>query len=204
MRLVSPIGAALLLAATWTTAVQAETALFAGGCFWSVESNFDKVEGVTATVSGFAGGHVANPSYEQVVFSDTGHYEVVEIEFDPEIVSFEQLLTVFWHTIDPTDDGGQFCDRGGSYRTAIFALTDSQRDIANASREALIAETGWAVVTEIRDAAKFYAADASHQDFHINNPERYAAYRIGCRRDERIVELWGDKAFLGTSENPFR
>ena len=103
---------------------QAATALFAGGCFWSVESNFDKVEGVTATISGFAGGHVENPSYEQVVYTDTGHYEVVEITYDPEIVSFEHLLTVFWHTTDPTDAGGQFCDRGAGYRTAIFALDD--------------------------------------------------------------------------------
>lgn len=204
MRLVPAIGATLILALSGATAVQAETALFAGGCFWSVESNFDKVEGVTATTSGFAGGHVANPSYEQVVFSDTGHYEVVEIEFDPDIVSFEQLLTVFWHTTDPTDDGGQFCDRGRGCRTAIFALSDEQRDTAMASRDALIAEKGLAVVTEIRDAAPFYAAEAYHQDFHINNPERYEAYRIGCRRDLRIAELWGDTAFLGTSDNPFR
>ncbi|HWJ88545.1 MAG TPA: peptide-methionine (S)-S-oxide reductase MsrA [Pelagibacterium sp.] len=204
MRLVPAIGATLILTLGGATAVQAETALFAGGCFWSVESNFDKVEGVTATTSGFAGGHVANPSYEQVVFSDTGHYEVVEIEFDPDIVSFEQLLTVFWHTTDPTDAGGQFCDRGLGYRTAIFALSDEQRDAAIASREALIAETGLAVVTEIRDAAPFYAAEAYHQDFHIKNPERYEAYRIGCRRDLRIAELWGDTAFLGTSDNPFR
>lgn len=193
------VGASLLAAAP----VQAETALFAGGCFWSVESNFDKVEGVTATLSGFAGGHVPNPSYEQVVYTDTGHYEVVEIEYDPQLVSYEELLTVFWHTTDPTDDGGQFCDRGASYRTAIFALNDEQRRTAEASKAALEEETGLVIVTEIMGAAPFYAAEAYHQDFHINNPERYEAYRVGCGRDERIRELWGERAFLGTSENPF-
>lgn len=181
----------------------ADTALFAGGCFWSVESNFDKVEGVTATVSGFAGGHVANPSYEQVVYEDTGHYEVVQIEYDPQVVSYDQLLTVFWHTTDPTDAGGQFCDRGPNYLTAIFALTDEQRAIAEASKAALAAETGLEIVTEIEDVTPFYAVEDYHQDFHINNPVHYQAYRIGCGRDLRIVQLWGDQAFLGTSENPF-
>lgn len=181
----------------------AETALFAGGCFWSVESNFDSVEGVTATISGFAGGHVENPSYEQVVYTDTGHYEVVQIEYDPQVVSYDQLLTVFWHTTDPTDAGGQFCDRGDGYRTVIFALTDEQREIAEASKAALAAETGLDIVTEVADAAPFYPAEDYHQDFHINNPSRYQAYRVGCGRDVRIAQLWGDQAFLGTSENPF-
>jgi peptide-methionine (S)-S-oxide reductase len=181
---------------------QAATALFAGGCFWSVESNFDKVEGVTGTISGFAGGHVDNPSYEQVVYTDTGHYEVVEITYDPDVVSYEHLLTVFWHTTDPTDAGGQFCDRGDGYRTAIFALDDEQAEIAAASKAALIEETGFDIVTEILPAAPFWAAEDYHQDFHINNPARYEAYRIGCRRDFRLADLWGDKAFLGTSLNP--
>ncbi|RDE08948.1 peptide-methionine (S)-S-oxide reductase MsrA [Pelagibacterium lacus] len=181
----------------------AATALFAGGCFWSVEANFDKVEGVTSTLSGLAGGHVPNPSYEQVVYSDTGHYEVVEIEYDPEIVSYEQLLTVYWHTTDPTEGRGQFCDMGPSYRPAIFALTEEQRDIAEASRAAIAEESGYAIVTEIKDAALFYAAEEYHQDFHIKNPARYEAYRIGCRRDPALERLWGDKAYLGTSENPF-
>lgn len=201
-----PILIALAIAGTNLFAAApalADTALFAGGCFWSVESNFDKVEGVTATTSGFAGGHVENPSYEQVVYEDTGHYEVVEIEYDPQVVSFDQLLTVFWHTTDPTDAGGQFCDRGEGYRTAIFALDDEQRAAAEASKAALAAETGLAIVTEIKDAAPFYAAEDYHQDFHINNPTRYEAYRIGCGRDIRIGELWGDQAFLGTSANPF-
>lgn len=181
----------------------ADTALFAGGCFWSVESNFDKVEGVTATISGFAGGHVENPTYEQVVYEDTGHYEVVQIEYDPEIVTYEQLLTVFWHTTDPTDAGGQFCDRGANYLTAIFTLTDEQREIAEASKAALAERTGLEIVTEIKDAAPFYPAEDYHQNFHITHPEHYNAYRIGCGRDLRIEELWGDKAFLGTSANPF-
>ncbi|WP_116654028.1 peptide-methionine (S)-S-oxide reductase MsrA [Pelagibacterium sediminicola] len=194
--------AVLGLGALAMAPAQAETALFAGGCFWSVEANFDKVEGVTATISGFAGGHVANPSYEQVVYSDTGHYEVVEITYDPGIVSFAQLLTVFWHTTDPTDAGGQFCDRGAGYRTAIFALDDEQAEIAEASKAALAGETGLTIVTEILPAAPFYAAEDHHQDFHIKNPAHYEAYRIGCRRDLRLADLWGDKAFLGTSLNP--
>lgn len=181
---------------------QAATALFAGGCFWSVESNFDKVDGVTRTTSGFAGGHVENPSYEQVVYTDTGHYEVVQITYDPEIVSFEHLLTVFWHTTDPTDAGGQFCDRGAGYRTAIFALDRRQAATAEASKAALAEETGFSIVTEILPAAPFYAAEDYHQNFHIRNPAHYEAYRIGCRRDLRLAELWGDKAFLGTSLNP--
>lgn len=181
---------------------QAATVLFAGGCFWSVEANFDKVEGVTATISGFAGGHVENPTYEQVIYTDTGHYEVVEITYDPDVVSFEHLLTVFWHTTDPTDAGGQFCDRGAGYRTAIFALDDEQAQLAEASKGALAAETGLTIVTEILPSAPFYAAEDYHQDFHIKNPARYEAYRIGCRRDFRLTDLWGDKAFLGTSLNP--
>lgn len=199
---ISLIAAASGLLAFMPMSAHAATALFAGGCFWSVEANFDKVEGVTATVSGFAGGHVDDPSYEQVIYTDTGHYEVVEITYDPEIVSYEHLLTVFWHTTDPTDAGGQFCDRGEGYRTAIFALDDEQRQIAAASRAALAEETGLAIVTEILPAAPFWAAEDYHQDFHIRNPARYEAYRIGCRRDFRLADLWGDKAFLGTSLNP--
>lgn len=192
-------GAAMLFSAP----ALAETALFAGGCFWSVEANFDKVEGVTSTISGFAGGTLENPSYNDVVYGDTGHYEVVEIEFDPEIVSYAQLLTVFWHTIDPTDADGQFCDRGASYRTAIFALDAEQAAIAQESRAEIAAETGWTIVTEIKDAAPFYPAEDYHQNFHIDNPLRYNAYRVGCGRDRQLEALWGDRAFLGTSENPF-
>lgn len=189
--------------ALMATPAMADTALFAGGCFWSVESNFDKVEGVTATTSGFAGGHVENPSYEDVVYSDTGHYEVVEIEYDPEVVSYDQLLTVYWHSTDPTDADGQFCDQGSSYRPAIFALTPEQMQTAEASKAAIAEESGYTIVTEIKEAAPFYAAEDYHQDFHITNPERYNAYRIGCGRDRVIEQLWGETAFLGTSDNPF-
>lgn len=195
--------AAIVLAGLAASPALAATALFAGGCFWSVEANFDKVSGVTGTVSGFAGGHVENPSYNQVVYSDTGHYEVVEITYDPQVVSYEQLLTVFWHTTDPTDDKGQFCDRGATYRTAIFALDAEQAEIAAASKAAIAAESGYEIVTQILPAATFYPAEDYHQNFHITNPLRYEAYRVGCRRDLRIAELWGAKAFLGTSANPF-
>lgn len=196
------LSAAVVLVALGAMPAQAATALFAGGCFWSVEANFDNVEGVTATISGFAGGHVENPTYNQVISSDTGHYEVVEITYDPDVVSFEHLLTVFWHTTDPTDAGGQFCDRGEGYRTAIFALDVEQAQIAEASKAALAAETGFNIVTEIRPAAPFWPVEEYHQDFHIKNPVHYEAYRIGCGRDFRLSDLWGAKAFLGTRKNP--
>mgnify|MGYP003109875554 FL=1 len=187
-----------------STPALAGTALFAGGCFWSVESNFEKVEGVSEAVSGFAGGHVENPTYNQVAYGgDTGHYESVEITFDPEVVSYEELLTVYWHTTDPTDAAGQFCDKGPMYKPAIFALNDEQAAIAEASKAAIAESSGYTIVTEIKPAATFYPAGPEHQDFYKTNAAHYERYRIGCGRDVVIRELWGDQAFLGTSENPF-
>lgn len=182
----------------------AATALFAGGCFWSVEANFEKVEGVTEAVSGFAGGHVENPTYNQVAYGgDTGHYEAVLVTYDPEVVSYEQLLTVYWHTTDPTDAAGQFCDKGPMYRPAIFALDDDQARMAQASKAALAEETGYSIVTEIKPAAAFYPAEDYHQDFYKTNADHYARYVVGCGRNAVIERLWGEKAFLGTSDNPF-
>ncbi|WP_127142872.1 peptide-methionine (S)-S-oxide reductase MsrA [Pelagibacterium montanilacus] len=182
---------------------QAATALFAGGCFWSVEANFDKVEGVTGTVSGFAGGSVEDPTYEQVIYFDTGHRETVEVTYDPEVVDFDTLMTVFWHSIDPTDASGQFCDKGQHYRTAVFALDDEQAAAAQASKTAIAQETGWDIATEILPEATFWAAGDEHQNFHIENAAHYQRYRVGCGRDNRLAELWGDRALWGTSENPF-
>ena len=132
-----------------------------------------------------------------------GHYEAVEITYDPDVVSFEELLTVFWHTTDPTDSAGQFCDKGPMYKPAIFALDEEQARIAEESKAAIAASSGYDIVTEIKPAATFYAAGEEHQDFYLTNPEHYERYRIGCGRDTVIERLWGDQAFLGTSANPF-
>ena len=170
-----------------------EVATFAGGCFWCVESDFDKVDGVLSTVSGFMGGTTPNPSYKLVTAGGTGHYEVVQITFDPAKVSYKQLVDHFWRTVDPYDDGGQFCDRGDSYRTAIFAHTPEQKAIAEASK-AELGKSGPVkepIVTAVRDAGPFTAAEDYHQDFYLKNPVRYKFYRYGCGRDQRIQAIWG-------------
>lgn len=176
-----------------------KVAIFAGGCFWCVESDFDKVPGVVSTTSGYTGGHTERPSYKQVTYKDTGHYEAVQVVYDPEIVSYDALLTAFWHSVDPTDDGGQFCDRGDSYRPAIFAVDEDQRMKAEASKASLEEADVLAapIATPILDAATFYAAETYHQDYYTKNPIRYAYYRNGCRRDARIKQVWGDLAFKG-------
>ncbi len=174
-------------------------ATFAGGCFWCVESDFDMVPGVVETVSGYTGGTTANPTYRQVTAGGTGHYEAVRIRYDPEKVSYERLLHVFWRNVDPTDAGGQFCDRGASYRTAIFAGTEEERRLAEASKEAIersgVLEQG--VVTPIEPLKEFYPAEDYHQGYYMKNPVRYRFYRLSCGRDARVQELWGDQAHDG-------
>lgn len=168
-----------------------EVAVFAGGCFWSVEANFESVPGVVAAVSGFAGGRVANPSYDQVVRGGTGHLEAVQVTYDPARISYRQLVDRFWLTIDPTDPDGQFCDQGASYATAVFA-TAAQKPLAEASRRAAAARLGEArFVTPVRDAARFWPAEASHQDFARRNPARYAGYSRFCGRAARLRAVWG-------------
>lgn len=176
------------------------TAIFAGGCFWCVEADFDKVPGVKKTVSGYTGGTVESPTYRQVTAGNTGHYEAVEITYDPEQVSFEQLVDIFWRTIDPTDDGGQFCDRGDSYRTAIFAADEAQRAAAEQSKAAAEKALGKKIVTPVVDAAAFWEAEGYHQDYYVKEPLRYNYYRWGCGRDARIEDLWGDEAHLGLAK----
>lgn len=171
-----------------------ETALFAGGCFWSVEANFEAVPGVVSAVSGFAGGSTARPTYEQVVRGGTGHLEAVQVTFDPARISYRQLVDRFWLTIDPTDPDGQFCDQGASYATAVFA-SPAQRPAAEASRRAAAARIGVArFVTPVRDTARFWPADASHQDFARRNPVRYAGYSRFCGRAARLRAVWGGAA----------
>jgi peptide-methionine (S)-S-oxide reductase len=170
-------------------------ATFAGGCFWCVEADFDKVPGVVATTSGFMGGTTSNPTYKQVTAGGTGHIEVVQIIYEPKTVSYQHLLDVFWKSVDPYDGGGQFCDRGESYTTAIFAHDDEQRKLADASKERLQKEgpLKQPIATEIRAAGPFTGAEEYHQNFYQKNPIRYAFYRQGCGRDARLEAIWGKK-----------
>ena len=169
------------------------TAIFAGGCFWCMEPPFDKLDGVISTTSGYTGGNVANPTYEAVSSGRTGHTEAVRIEYDPKKVSYERLLDVYWRNVDPTDAGGQFCDRGSQYRAAIFVRDDAQRAAAERSRAALEANKPFPqrIVTEIVPASAFYAAEDYHQDYYLKNPLRYKFYRNGCGRDRRLDAVWG-------------
>ncbi len=169
-------------------------ATFAGGCFWCMEHPFDELEGVISTTSGYIGGHQADPTYEQVSAGSTGHAEAVQVVYDPAAVSYERLLEVFWHNVDPLDAGGQFCDRGSQYRAAIFYHTVEQRQQAEASKLAL-AKNGTLpgkIVTEIVQASEFYRAEEYHQDYYQRNPIRYNFYRFGCGRDRRLTELWAE------------
>ncbi len=175
------------------------TALFAGGCFWCVEEAFDAVDGVVATTSGFAGGHVEHPSYDEVIAGGTGHYEAVLVEYDPTRVSYEELLYAFWRNIDPLDGGGQFCDRGEPYRAAIFAGSQDEYRAARASKEELEQSGRFQepIVTEILDRSAFYPAEEYHQNYYQKNPLRYRFYVTSCRRYARLDRLWGDEARPG-------
>jgi peptide-methionine (S)-S-oxide reductase len=168
-------------------------AIFAGGCFWCVEEAFEKVAGVISVTSGYTGGQVANPSYEQVSAGGTGHAEAVEVAYDPERVSYAELLKVFWRNIDPTTPDRQFCDRGHQYRAAIFVLDDTQRQLAEQSKRELERSKPFRepIVTEIEPAGKFYPAEDYHQDYYKKNPLRYQFYKFGCGRARRLEQLWG-------------
>lgn len=194
--------ASLVLAVALTGAAAAQTAAtapkpnqavatFAGGCFWCVESDFDHVPGALATISGYTGGHVANPTYEQVSAGRTGHAESVEVVYDPSKVSYGQLLAYFWRHVDPTVQNRQFCDVGNQYRTAIFVHSDEERKLAEASKKKVAAELKKPVYTEIVDAGPFYKAEGYHQDFYKKNPLKYKFYRWNCGRDQRLEPIWG-------------
>ncbi len=168
-----------------------EVAVFAGGCFWSMESNFEHLPGVVSAVSGFAGGQLARPAYDQVVRGGTGHLEAVQVTFDPARISYRTLTDRFWRMIDPTDAQGQFCDRGASYGTAVFA-TAAQRPAAEASRAAAVRIIGAdRFITPVRAAVRFWPAGAEHQDFARRNPVRYAGYTRFCGRAARLHQVWG-------------
>jgi len=194
------VGAGLALLLGLASSVPGETepaararATFAGGCFWCMEPPFDRVPGVVATTSGFAGGGLAAPTYEQVAAGLTGHAEVVQVVFDPRKVTYPQLLEVFWKNIDPLDGGGQFCDRGRQYRSAIFYEGEEQKRAALASRESLQKSGRFSlpIVTEIVPLEAFYPAEEPHQDYYLRNVRQYWSYRKGCGRDPRLQELWG-------------
>jgi peptide-methionine (S)-S-oxide reductase len=182
------------------TALQ-KVALFAGGCFWSMQKAFDGVMGVVSVTAGYAGGKAPNPSYEQVETGATGHAESVKVIYDPDKITYEKLLDIYWHHIDPLTPNQAFCDRGPQYRSIIFYSDATQKRAAEASRRALDESHRFPtpIVTAIEPATPFYAAEEYHQQFYKKNPMRYEAYRIGCRRDERTRQLWGEVAMTKES-----
>jgi peptide-methionine (S)-S-oxide reductase len=183
----------LVFAASGIATAQAEkaVAIFAGGCFWCTESDFDKVSGVLSTTSGYIGGTVKNPTYEQVSGGKTGHAEAVEITYDPGKVSYEKLLNVYWHSVDPTVKNAQFCDHGSQYRTAIFVANEAERKLAEESKKKVEAELKKPIYTQIAGAGPFYAAEDYHQDFYTKSPAKYKFYRWNCGRDQRLKQIWG-------------
>ncbi len=170
----------------------ADTAIFAGGCFWCMEAAYQDLSGVSDVVSGFTGGTMKNPTYSG---NHRGHFEAVRITYDPTVIGYSKLLTIFWHNIDPFDDSGQFCDKGFSYRSAIFPVGAVQRKLAAESLIEVAGQyPGRSIRTEMRDASTFWPVEEYHQDYYLKNPVRYRLYRTGCRRDARLRQIWGDQA----------
>jgi len=171
-----------------------KTAIFAGGCFWCIEADFEKLNGVTEVVSGYTGGAQNTADYKTVTYNETGHYEAVQVSYNPNIVSYSELVEYFWRHIDPTNDRGQFCDNGSSYLSAIFYGDESEQAIVEKSLAALQKNKPFSdpIVTTITSAKPFYLAEDYHQDYYKKNPIRYKFYRNGCRRDQRVKQLWGD------------
>lgn len=166
------------------------TAIFAGGCFWCSQEAFDDLKGVVSTTVGYTGGRIENPTYEKVSHEDTGHYESVKVVFDPAIISYRELLNIFWRNIDPFDEGGQFCDRGLSYGAVIFYTNESQKNEALASKAEMEKLLKQPIVTKIVPASTFYDAEDYHQEYHQKNPIRYKFYRFTCGRDQRLKAIW--------------
>lgn len=195
-------GVGLLLSVLLIAAANAEkdtsdkgyaSAVFAGGCFWCMVHPFDELPGVLKVISGYTGGHKVNPTYKEVSSGDTGHVEAVQIVYDPARISYDKLLDVYWHNIDPLDAGGQFCDRGSTYKSVIFYGDEQQAQLAQRSRAALAKRLKHPIVTEVRPAGPFYPAEDYHQNYYQKNPLRYRYYRYACGRDQRLRELWSRK-----------
>jgi peptide-methionine (S)-S-oxide reductase len=168
-----------------------QRAIFAGGCFWCTEAEFSGTDGVLSVTSGYTGGHMENPTYEQVTAKKTGHAEAVEVLYDPQRVSYQTLLDIYWSNIDPTDAGGQFHDRGDSYRTVIFYTSEEQKALAEASRENVAKKLGMPIATQIEAAKKFWPAEEYHQNYSEKNPLHYNSYKYGSGRPARLKEIWG-------------
>ncbi|MBT5032775.1 MAG: peptide-methionine (S)-S-oxide reductase MsrA [Proteobacteria bacterium] len=184
----------LALATNTVTAAEPATAVFAGGCFWCTESDFEKLNGVIKAESGYTDGHVKNPTYRQVSAGGTGHTEAVQVTYDPDIVSYRELVEYFWPTIDPTQADAQFCDHGSQYRSAIFYQTAEEKAIVETSLAKLETTKPFAarIVTQLAQRSEFYMAEDYHQDYYKKNPIRYGYYRNGCGRDQQLKDLWGD------------
>ena len=179
----------VLFAMTSPVMADSATAIFAGGCFWCMEADYEKQAGVTGVVSGFTGGTLPNPTYSG---NHQGHFEAVEVTYDPAIVDYAELLDVFWENVDPFDNQGQFCDKGPSYRSAIFPGNESEKVLAEQSKAKVAARfSGQTVYTEIRDRGQFWPVEEYHQDYYLKNPVRYKYYRWNCGRDQRLEQLWG-------------
>ncbi len=176
---------------TADTAITTAKAYFAGGCFWCVEADFEKLPGVIEVISGYTGGALDNPTYKDVSYTETGHYEATEVIYNPAQIDYRALVDFHFRHIDPLDDGGQFCDRGSSYKTAIFVQNEEERKAATASKEQAAKELGQKIVTPILDYKKFWTAEGYHQDYYKKNPIRYRYYRTGCGRDRRVAAIWG-------------
>ncbi len=179
---------------TTLVAAKSDTIIVAGGCFWCVESDFEQLDGVEGAISGYINGNTENPTYREVASKRTGHYEAVEIRFDPEKISAQELIDFFWKTIDPTNPNGQFCDYGSPYKTALFYQNDQQKELFEGSLKSVSKSKPFKepIVTEILSAKTFYPAEDYHQDYYVKNPIRYTLYRKSCGRDKRIKELWGE------------
>ena len=173
---------------------ETQTAVFAGGCFWCMEQPFDELDGVLSTTAGYTGGHTPSPTYQQVTYGDTGHLEAVAVAYDPSKIGFAALLAVYWRNIDPFDNAGQFCDKGSSYRAAVFVGNDAERELAQATKDAHQERLGNPFVTRILPKSEFYPAEDYHQDYYRKNPVRYRFYRLSCGRDSRLAEVWGEGA----------
>lgn len=205
-RLAVAIAVAGAMATGGAQAAETAVAIFAGGCFWSVESDFDHAPGVVATTSGYIGGHVENPTYEQVITETTGHREAVRVEYDPAVTDYATLLDTFFHLIDPTDPRGQFCDFGESYTTAVYAGSPEELQLAEAEKAEVAEELGKQVVTAVEMAPTFYPAEDYHQDFWtgqellsngLTREQHYARYRQGCGKNQKLEAVWGADAFRG-------
>ena len=192
MKTLSPLAIVLCLSLAPAALAETATAMFAGGCFWCMESDYQDQEGVSDVVSGFTGGTLANPTYKG---NHAGHFEAVKITYDPAVISYQELLDLYWVNVDPFDNSGQFCDKGPSYRSAIFPATDEELRLAEETRA--VVETRFApdkVYTEIRPAGEFWPVEEGHQDYYLKNPVRYKYYRWNCGRDQRLKQIWGSAA----------